>query len=112
VRLNVHHRRALAVLSGAVLLDIAAGLAFGAADHVGTWDGLYWATTTATTVGYGDLVPHGWLPHALAVACMVTVIPLFASVFSLVTTGFTASHVDKRHDQMTNHVTTTAGGGA
>jgi voltage-gated potassium channel len=108
---NGHQHHALYVLQVAILGDGLLGLAFGAADHVGAWDGLYFATTTATTVGYGDITPHGWLAHVLAVTIMLTVIPLFASVFSLLTTGLTADHVDKRHDELKDHVTRTAGGG-
>ena len=109
--LNMHHRRAGRVLATAVTLDVALGVAFGLADHVGAWDGLYFATVTATTVGYGDVIPHGWGPHVLAVLIMCTVIPLFASVFSLVTTGLTADHVDVRHRELKRHVTKVTGGG-
>lgn len=98
------HRRAWQVLALTAVLDGALGLAFGAADHVGAWNGLYFATTTATTVGYGDITPHGWGPHLIAVAIMVTVIPLFTSVFSFFTSGLTASHIDARHDELKRHI--------
>lgn len=98
--LNSHHMRALRVLIIAIAADGILGLAFGYADHVGVANGLYFSTVTATTVGYGDILPHGWLPHLLAVLIMVTVIPLFASVFSLLTTGLTADHIDTRHEEL------------
>ena len=96
----MHHRTAVRVLAIAVAADVVLGIAFGFADHVGPGNGLYFATVTATTVGYGDILPHGWLPHLLAVIIMITVIPLFASVFSLLTTGLTADHIDVRHDEL------------
>jgi voltage-gated potassium channel len=122
-----HHSRALLTIAAATALDAALGAWFGAADHIGIPDGLFFATTTATTVGYGDLTAHGWLPHVLAVIMMLTVIPLFAATFSLLTSGLASQdiharvtaaekrikdHVDKRHKQMASHVTTTIGGGA
>lgn len=96
----MHHQRAVRVLLIAVLADVVLGIAFSLADHVSIGNGLYFATVTATTVGYGDIIPHGWLPHLLSVVIMLTVIPLFASVFSLLTTGWTADHVDKRHHEL------------
>lgn len=86
-----HHKRALAIISVAVVLDAALGVAFAAAEHVSVPDGLYFATTTATTVGYGDVVPHGWAAHLIAVTIMLTVIPLFAATFSLLTSGLTST---------------------
>jgi len=94
-----------------ILLVIVLGALYGVADHVGALDGMYFAVVTVTTVGYGDITPHGWLPHLLALAVMVLIIPLWSGSFSLLTTGLTADHVDKRHRQMTDHATTTAGGG-
>lgn len=100
----MHHRRAARVLATAAGLDVIAGLAFGWAQGTGPWTGLYWATTTATTVGYGDVTPHGWLPHVIAMIVYLTVIPLFASAFALVTTGLTADHIDVRHEQIKEHI--------
>jgi voltage-gated potassium channel len=98
-----HHRRALAVLSVAALLDAVLGLAFAAADHISVPDGLFFALTTATTVGYGDITAHGWLPHLLTVAMMLTVIPLFAAAFSLLTSGLTSTSVTASEHRMKAH---------
>jgi voltage-gated potassium channel len=98
------HRRALAVLGAAAALDALLGLAFAAADRISVPDGLYFATTTATTVGYGDITPHGWGPHLIAVLMMLTVIPLFASAFSLLTSGLTAGHVAASEKRVKAHI--------
>jgi voltage-gated potassium channel len=108
VGLNLHHRRALGIMAAAVALDVALGLLFAAAQHVSAGLGLYFAVTTATTVGYGDVSPRGWAPHVIAVAMMLTVIPLFAATFSLVTTGLTSGdiklHIDKRHGELKDRI--------
>ena len=104
--MNLHHKRAVTVMSAAVVLDVILGLLFAAAQHVSSWLGLYFAVTTATTVGYGDISPHGWASHVIAVVMMLTVIPLFAATFSLVTTGLTSGdiklHIDRRHEELKN----------
>jgi hypothetical protein len=108
----MHHRTALRLIALAVLLDAALGAAYGQAMRIGTWNGLYYATGIATTSGNSPDTPVGWLPHALTMCMMCLIIPLFAATFSLVTTGLTADHIDRRHRQMADHVTTTAGGSA
>lgn len=84
------------MIAAAAVLDAGLGLAFAVADHVSPGDGLYWATTTATTVGYGDLVPRGWAAHLIAVGVMLTVIPLFGAAFSLFTSGLASEDVHAR----------------
>lgn len=90
------HRNALVVVGLAAGLDAVLGVVFGLADHVGVWNGLYFATVTGTTVGYGDIIPHGWGPHVCAVAMMVLVVPLFGASFSLFTSGLAALHLKAR----------------
>lgn len=94
------HRRALVTLGVAACLDIAAGLLFAAVQHTTPGIGLYWALSTATTVGYGDITPHGTLAHLIASAAMLTVVPLFAATFSLLTSGLTAEHVRSEGHEM------------
>ena len=112
MNLNAHQRTAVKVIALAVVLDAALGTAYAQAMAISTWNGLYYATGVATTSGNSSDLPRGWLPHVLTMLMMTTVIPLVGATFSLVTTGLTAAHVDKRHGEMTAHVTTTLGGGA
>ena len=55
--------------------------------------GLYWAVTTATTVGYGDVTPHNAVGRFISSAVMLTTIPLLAAVFALVTGGAAAAGI-------------------
>lgn len=87
------HRNALVTLGSAIALDIAGGAAFAAVEHVPVGIGFYWALTTATTVGYGDVAPHTVAGHLIAAMVMLTVVPLFAATYSLLTSGLTAAHV-------------------
>jgi hypothetical protein len=106
VRLNVHHRKALRILGATAAADIVLGACFGLADHIGVPHGLYCATGFATTDGC-DVSPHGGVAYLLGALMMLSLIPLVGVVWAYVTTGLTADHIDQRHGEMTNHVTTT-----
>lgn len=98
------HRAAAVTIAAAAVLDTAAGLGFAAAEHHSIGTGLYWAVTTATTVGYGDVTPRTTAGHVLAVVVMLTVVPLFAAAFSLFTSGLTAGHVRRSEARVKAHV--------
>ena len=61
--------------------------------HIAITTGLYWAISTATTVGYGDVTPHNPAGRLVASAVMLTTIPLLAAVFALVTGAAAAAGV-------------------
>lgn len=82
------HRRNISVLLAAAAACVVGGGAWFAATQGKPFStGLYWAVTTATTVGYGDVTPDNGAGRVAAVFVMLTTIPLLASVFALVTGG-------------------------
>jgi len=68
-------------LIGTACLLVGAEL-FSATQSVSFGKALYWAVTTATTVGYGDVTPKNTAGRVIAVGVMLTTIPLFASAFA------------------------------
>ena len=86
-------RHVATLLGLAVACVLAGGALFAATQHIAFTTGLYWAITTATTVGYGDVTPHNPAGRLVASAVMLTTIPLLASVFALVTGAAAAAGV-------------------
>jgi voltage-gated potassium channel len=81
------------LLSAAAACVLIGALLFSLAEDLPFTTGLYWAITTATTVGYGDVTPHNGLGRVIASAVMLTTIPLLASVFALATGGYAAAGI-------------------
>lgn len=85
-----------------VLLVAAAGAVtwwgaiFAITQRVGVFTGLYWSVATATTVGYGDVTARGTGGHLLAIADMLTAIPLLAAAFS-------SLHLDRVDERLRRH---------
>lgn len=76
-------KRALVLLAAAAGWVTGCGLAFSVLQHTGTVAGLYWAVATATGTGYGDVHAHGTGGQLLAIAAMLTCIPLAGSAGAL-----------------------------
>jgi voltage-gated potassium channel len=77
-------RRHVLILLGSVVgvVLLGAGL-FALAEDLPYTTGLYWAVTTATTVGYGDITPHNPVGRLIASLFMLTTIPMLAAAFAI-----------------------------
>lgn len=71
-----------------IIVFVSAGL-FAFTQHLSYFVGLYWAVTTITTVGYGDVTPHNTIGRLIAMGTMLTAIPLAGVAFG----GWAASLV-------------------
>jgi voltage-gated potassium channel len=88
-------RLAAAVIA---VLWLAAIVIFGIAEHLidpqsfdDVWDGMWWATQTVTTVGYGDVVPDSGAGRVIAAVLMIGGLSLFAVVTGVITSTFVAA---------------------
>lgn len=101
--MNIHHKRALAVLLSVTLLDVFAGIALALTESVPVWHGVYCTIGLTTTDGC-DIPLHGGLAYALSALAMILFVPLWATAFSFFTTGLTADHVDRKTDRQTQEL--------
>jgi hypothetical protein len=98
-----HHRRALAVIAAAVVLDAALGVLFSAAERIPVAHGLYCGLANAVTVGC-DIAPRTVAGYVISAIECALIVPLFAATFSLFTSGLTAGHVAASEDRIKRHV--------
>ncbi len=87
-------RLAAAVIATVWLVAI---VVFGIVEHLldrqsfeSVWDGMWWATQTVTTVGYGDVVPDEGAGRMIASVLMIGGLSLFAVVTGAITSAFVA----------------------
>ncbi len=77
----------------AVLTAIAGGAAFAAVEKYSVGDGIYWAITTMTTVGYGDITPKTPEGKVVAVVVMLIGIGVATLLIGAVAQRFVAARV-------------------
>jgi voltage-gated potassium channel len=80
----------------ALLTVLGGGAAFAAIEkNSSTWDGVWWAISTMTTVGYGDVSPHTDLGRILAIAIMLIGIGFIAVITGAVAERFLATEIEE-----------------
>jgi voltage-gated potassium channel len=82
----------------ALLTALGGGAAFASVESTGdksvpTWDGVWWAISTMTTVGYGDLYPHTNLGRMIAVLVMVVGIGFGSLIIAAVAQRFVETEI-------------------
>jgi voltage-gated potassium channel len=87
------HHRVQALLALAVSIILLGAALFSLTQHDSFWLSLYWAITTATTVGYGDVLPHNTIGRMIASLVMLTTIPIVGAVFGLLAGASAVSHI-------------------
>jgi voltage-gated potassium channel len=83
--------RYTALLAG--LTAVGGGAAFAEVEKRSTWDGIYWAVSTMTTVGYGDVTPKSDGGRAIAMAVMIVGIGFLSLLIGAIAEQFVAADV-------------------
>lgn len=86
----------------AALLVLTGGAAFAEIEtdqHLSAWDGIWWAATTVTTVGYGDIAPQTSAGRVIAIAVMLVGIGFVALLTGAVAETFLAGRRRGEADQ-------------
>jgi voltage-gated potassium channel len=88
----------------ALFTVLGGGAAFAAVERTedhSTWDGVWWAMTTVTTVGYGDISPQTDAGRAIAIVVMLVGIGFVAILTAAAAERFVAARraeADERQD--------------
>jgi voltage-gated potassium channel len=84
----------------AVLTALGGGAAFSAVEERSTWDGVWWAVVTMTTVGYGDIDPETVEGRVIAIVVMIVGIGFVALLTAALAERFVASRVEAAEDEV------------
>jgi hypothetical protein len=84
----------------ALMTALGGGAAFASVEgkQVSTWDGIWWAVSTMTTVGYGDLYPTTTAGWAIAIIVMLVGIGFIAILTAAVAQKFVVAGVTTEID--------------
>jgi voltage-gated potassium channel len=103
-RIERHGLRPRVAAGVIAVLWLTAIAIFGVIEHLidpesfdNVWLGMWWATQTVTTVGYGDVVPDDAAGQLIATILMVGGLSFFAVITAMITSVFIArAQADRR----------------
>lgn len=78
-----------------LLTALAGGAAFASVENISVGNGIYWAITTMTTVGYGDLTPKTPEGKGIAIAVMLVGIGFASLLIGAIAQRFIAPAVQE-----------------
>ena len=86
----------------AVITVLVGGAAFANAEGetVSTWDGVWWAMTTVTTVGYGDIYPQTDLGRGIGMVVMVVGIGFLSLMIGAVAERFLSAELEEAAEEV------------
>jgi voltage-gated potassium channel len=91
----------------AVMTVVGGGAAFAAVEsdqHLSAWDGVWWAMTTVTTVGYGDISPHTDSGRVIAIAVMIVGIGFIALLTAAAAHRFLRPTIEQAEEDVVEHI--------
>jgi voltage-gated potassium channel len=89
----------------ALLVLLISAEAFSSAENISYGNALYWAITTMTTVGYGDIAPQTTTAKIVASIVMVVGIGFFAILTGAIAQRFLATEVIELQEEERDLVT-------
>lgn len=93
------------LFSISLVILIGSSLVFASFEHVSLQEALWWAITTATTVGYGDETPHTAGGKIVASLLMLGGIGFIGLLTSTITGFFTKQDTEDERDKTLKHLT-------
>jgi len=95
---NKHRNMAVLFWLMSWLMAMFGGVLFSIFENI-AWDkGIYWALTTVTTVGYGDITPSNLAGYVIADCTMILTIPIWTVAVGFATSWFTSLHIWEEHE--------------
>lgn len=96
---GVLRNRKILVFAGTYIVGlwIVAAFLFHQVEHVSLFDAFYWAVTTTTTVGYGDIVAKTGLGKVIEISVMISGIGALGLVLASLTEFFVGESLKRRH---------------
>jgi len=84
----------------AICIAGAGQAAFASGDFPSLWDGIWWAVTTTTTVGYGDLYPTSVQGRIIGMALMFVGIGFLSLLTASIASRFVKQERGTEHDEV------------